>query len=149
MAEPLDRSTTILLVDADATGRRAIAKGLYGVCHRVIEVASADVALHERAVQAVELVVIAAETPGLDPRALCAELGEQGGPPVIVYRVGVAPDAHLQWFDVGAADYLSGDDPTLLAARCRSLIRRSTRPPPTTPPVTPSSPWHHHVGELG
>ena len=135
---------TILLVEADPAVRPTIAAVLLRrACDRVIEARSAEIALHLCGVHTVDLVVASARSSGIGAAGLCAELRSGGGPPILAYRMGADPELHIRWLDSGGVDSLAGDDPVLLAVRCRAILRwvRSRSAPR-------ASPWHHQVGEL-
>lgn len=117
-------ATTIVLVDPDGTLRPSLAATLLRrSCDRVIEAETAEAALDACRSHAVDLVAASARLPGIGAAGLCAELRGGGGPPVVAYRMGVDAESHIRWLDAGGADSLSGDDPALLAARCRSVLR--------------------------
>lgn len=126
--------TSILVADDDLVFRRSIASRLASTCDKVIEVATAEIAVYLCGAEEIDLVVASGRLPGLGARGLCAEL-RLGGPPVIAYHLGDDPDVHIEWIADGGADGVSGDDPALLVARCRAIlrreaVRRSTRPSP-------------------
>jgi len=133
---------TILLVEDDLGLRPSIAATLLrGACDRVIEAGSAELALYACGAHAVDLIAVSAQLPGIGASGLCTELQRGGGPPIVAYRVGVDAESHIRWLSSGGADSLSGDDPVLLAGRCRSVLRRVR-----SSAARRVSPWHHHLG---
>lgn len=118
-------ATTIVVVDPDGASRLAVARHLASGGDRVIEAASAEIALYACVSHVVDLVATAAHLPGLAADDLCAELRAHGGPPVVAYRLGPDPVRRARWLDAGGADCLAEDDPALIAAHCRAVLRRS------------------------
>lgn len=116
-------ATTIVLVEPDGTLRPTLAAALLRrSCDRVIEAETVEAALHACRAHAVDLVAASARLAGVGAAGLCAEL-RGGGPPIVAFRMGADAESHIRWLDAGGADSLSGDDPALLAARCRSVLR--------------------------
>jgi DNA-binding response OmpR family regulator len=135
--------TTILLVDADPSARLTIAAALLRrASDHVIEARSAEIALYACGAGSVDLIIASARLPGIGADGLCAELRSGGGPPIVAYHLGTDPELHIRWLASGGADSLVGADPALLAARCRSILRRARRR--SAPRI---SPWQHHVGD--
>lgn len=134
---------TILLVEADPAARPTIAAALRRACDRLIEARSAEIALYLCGAHTVDLIAASARLPGIGAAGLLAELRSGGGPPILAYRMGLDPELHIRWLESGGAGCLAGDDPAMLAARCRAILRRvRSRSAPK------ASPWHHHVGPL-
>lgn len=118
---------TVLLVDHEAATRAVLGPRLRRGCGRVLEADSVAAALVTCREHVVDLVVVSARVPD-GAEDLCRELRRRGGPPIVAYGVGTSPDAHIRWLDAGGDDCLSGDDPVLLAARCRATLRRHRIP---------------------
>lgn len=117
----------IVLVDADPAARQVVAHRLRRSLGRVIEVDSEAMALAECRSGPVALVIVSARDPAIDLVGLGTALRSGGGPPAVAYGVGASADAHLRWYTAGGADGLAGDDPGLIASRCRAVLGRIGR----------------------
>lgn len=117
----------MLLVDDDRRARAALTPSLAASVGRVVEAESAEMALYACRTHAVDVVASSARLPGMNADALCAELRDHGGPPVVAYGLGSSAGRPAEWLDGGGADCLATSDPRLLAARCRAVLRRSRR----------------------
>jgi len=121
----LPATATVLLVDDDDTLRQEVAAGLVERFDRVLEAPSAEIALYLCGTHAVDVVATSALLPGMGADALCSELSDHAGPPVVAYRVPGEGSGRARWLDAGGADCIGGTEPELVAARCHSVVRRA------------------------
>lgn len=115
---------TALVVEADDLHRRQVVDRLSERFGRVLEAPSAEMALYVCGSHAVDVVATAACLPGMGAAALCTELADHDGPPVVAYRVPGDGTARAAWLEAGGADYTGSADPTMIGVRCRAVLGR-------------------------
>jgi DNA-binding response OmpR family regulator len=120
-------AATVLVVDDDDALRGDLAENLAVTFDRVLEVPSAELALYVLGTHAVDVVATTARLPGMSAEALCAELVRHSGPPIVAYGVPGDGANRARWFEAGGSDCMGGAHPALVAARCRSVVRRGGR----------------------
>jgi DNA-binding response OmpR family regulator len=118
---------TVLLVDDDDAQRARLAAQMADHFDRVLEAPSAELALYSCSTESVDVVATSTTLPGMGTDALCTELVRHGGPPVVAYGLPDSGSRRALWLDGGCADCMSGDEPLLVAARCRAAARRARR----------------------
>ncbi len=75
--------------------------------------------------QPTDLVVLDVLLPDGNGLALCREIAQAGGPPVVLLSALAEPAQRVAGLDAGADDYLAKPfDPEELAARIRNVLRR-------------------------
>jgi DNA-binding response OmpR family regulator len=119
--------STALVVDDDDCVRTSVAAGLADRFDRVLDAPSAELALYLCGQHAVDVVATSSRLPGMTADDLCLALADLGGPPVVAYGADGDGARRARWLDDGGADCMAGDDPLLVAARCRAVLRRSRR----------------------
>ncbi|HEY8554932.1 MAG TPA: EAL domain-containing protein [Burkholderiales bacterium] len=141
----------ILLADADAHGRAALAARLRRGGHEVIEAGDGVEALAAAAARSPDLVVAEILLPGVDGYALCRELGRRGGPPLVFStRSTVTPDDVRFAAALGAAGFAEySPDPDRLAARLEELLVRGVHAPRAAPGMPEIEYLREHNRRLG
>ncbi len=133
-----DRSETVLLVDPDELSRTGLAIALASTGRRILETQCAEDALYVLSYRAVDLVIVAHHLAGMDGLSLAEALRSRRGPPVILIDDTNEPAVRAQHFDHGIADLVSRyDDPRIVAARSKALLRRTANHPTTIAPDPP------------
>ena len=93
----------------------------------------------------VDLVVLDAMLPDGDGFALCRQLREAGGPPVILLTARAEAHDRIAGLEQGADDYVVKPfEPAELVARIRSVLRR-TQAVPARPDVAPVAAAARHA----
>jgi len=140
----------ILLADANARGRAALAARLRGKGYDVIEAGDGVEAL-AAAARSPDLIVAEILLPGIDGYALCRELGRRGGPPLVFStRSTVTPDDIRFAVALGAVGFVEySPDTEQLAARLEELFARKLHAPRTVPEMPEIEYLREHNRRLG
>ena len=114
-----------MVVDEDDGTRTLVALGLADAFDRVLEVSSAEMALYSCVRHAVDVVATSIHLSGMGADLLCTELVDHAGPPVVAYDLPDSGDRRTHWLEEVRADCMSGHEPSVVAARCRAVVRRT------------------------
>jgi DNA-binding response OmpR family regulator len=121
--------TRILVVDDDATVAEVVTRYLEREGFSVTSVEDAPAALEAARVEWPALVVLDLMLPGMSGLELLRELRGQAEVPVIMLTAKGTEVDRVAGLDLGADDYMAKPfSPRELAARVRSVLRRSTGP---------------------
>ena len=121
-------TTSILLVDDEATLREPLAEYLTGQGFVVGEVASAAAARSRLASETPDIVLLDIMMPGEDGLSLCRHLVENRRLPVILLTARGEATDRIVGLEIGADDYVTKPfEPRELVARIRSVLRRAGR----------------------
>jgi DNA-binding response OmpR family regulator len=118
---------TVLVVDDEPIVREVVVRYLTREGHRTLEAADGSAArtLIERG--APDLVVLDVMLPGADGLELCRWIRGRSELPVIMLTARGEESDRIVGFELGADDYVTKPfSPRELAARVRSVLRRST-----------------------
>ena len=117
-------TSTILIVDDDASIRDALADFLGGHGYAVRTAGNAATCERELAEASVDLIVLDVMMPGEDGLSLCRRLAPAGTPILMLSALDAVTD-RMVGLEVGAWDYLTKPfEPRELLARVRALLRR-------------------------
>jgi DNA-binding response OmpR family regulator len=133
----VDVRASLLVVDDDSRVRTVVAWQLEAEGYAVREAADGNAAWQEIVERRPDLVVLDLSLPGLSGLALLRRLRDAGDrTPVVVLSGRSGEGDRIRGLDLGADDYLVKPfSPGELAARVRSVLRRSSGPPAARPPA--------------
>ena len=123
--------TTVLVVDDEPIVRDVVVRYLEREGFTALEAADGDAArrLIERG--SPQLVVLDVMLPGTDGLTLCRWIRERGDLPVIMLTARGEEADRIVGLELGADDYVTKPfSPRELAARVRTVLRRSAAPAP-------------------
>ncbi len=124
--------TTILVVDDEPIVRDVLVRYLRRDGFTTLEAADGDAARDLIARGAPHLVVLDVMLPGTDGLALCRWIRERSSVPVIMLTARGEETDRIVGLELGADDYVTKPfSPREVAARVRSVLRRSHAEPPT------------------
>ena len=127
----MTQPTQVLVVEDDASVRRAVTDGLRTNGFDVVATASAEEALEEPAMDSVDLIVLDIGLPGMSGLELCRRLrADAQGAPILILSARDAVADRVEGLQVGADDYLVKPFAlTELVARLQALHRRAQPTP--------------------
>jgi DNA-binding response OmpR family regulator len=118
---------TVLIVDDEPIVREVVARYLTREGHRTLEAADGDAARGMIARSDADLVVLDVMLPGADGLELCRWIRSTSELPVILLTARGEEADRIVGLELGADDYVTKPfSPRELAARVRSVLRRST-----------------------
>ncbi len=124
---------TVLVVDDEPIVREVVVRYLAREGHRALEAADGDAAREAIERSEPDLVVLDLMLPGTDGLELCRWIRSSSELPVIMLTARGEEADRIVGLELGADDYVTKPfSPRELAARVRSVLRRSS-PPPTAP----------------
>lgn len=133
MITTMTPSERILVVDDEPMVREVVVAYLEREGFRVYEASTGAGALQQIARQRPDLVVLDVMLPEVDGFGVLSELRKSDDIPVILLTARTEEPDRVLGLELGADDYVVKPfSPRELAARVRSVLRRSTTP--TTPP---------------
>ena len=135
-----DTRPTLLVVDDDSRVRTVVCWQLEAEGYDVREAADGNTAWQGIADHRPDLIVLDLSLPGMSGLDLLRRLRSGGDPtPVVVLSGRSGEGDRIVGLDLGADDYLVKPfSPGELAARVRSVLRRSSRHPVAPPGVSSS-----------
>jgi DNA-binding response OmpR family regulator len=120
---------TVLVVDDEPIVRGVVARYLVREGHRILEADDGDTARETIEHSEPDLVVLDVMLPGTDGLELCRWIRSSSELPVIMLTARGEEADRIVGLELGADDYVTKPfSPRELAARVRSVLRRSTRP---------------------
>src|SRR5919204_1340583 len=120
--------TTVLVVDDEPVVREVVVKYLEREGFRTLEAADGDSARELLEHDSPGLVVLDLMLPGTDGLELCRWIRSQSDLPVIMLTARGEEADRIVGLELGADDYVTKPfSPRELAARVRTVLRRSTR----------------------
>jgi DNA-binding response OmpR family regulator len=123
--------TTVLVVDDEPIVRDVVVRYLEREGYRTLEAANGDRARELLERESLDLVVLDVMLPGTDGLALCRWIRTRGDLPVILLTARGEEADRIVGLELGADDYVTKPfSPRELAARVRTVLRRSARPSP-------------------
>ena len=123
--------TTVLVVDDEPIVRDVVVRYLQRDGFDTLEAADGETAQKLIEDGEPELVVLDVMLPGTDGLALCRCIRSRGELPVIMLTARGEEADRIVGLELGADDYVTKPfSPRELAARVRTVLRRSTAPPP-------------------
>ena len=123
--------TTVLVVEDDTTVAEVVTRYLERDGFDVVAVASGEEALRSARVAWPDLVVLDLMLPGMSGLELLRRLRAEARVPVIVLTARGGESDRVVGLDLGADDYVAKPfSPGELAARVKSVLRRSARREP-------------------
>src|SRR5438874_4299848 len=123
--------TTVLVVDDEPIVRDVVVRYLQRDGFDTLEAADGETAQKLIEGGAPELVVLDVMLPGTDGLALCRWIRSRGQLPVIMLTARGEEADRIVGLELGADDYVTKPfSPRELAVRVRTVLRRSTAPPP-------------------
>ncbi|HSP73701.1 MAG TPA: response regulator transcription factor [Gaiellaceae bacterium] len=123
--------TTVLVVDDEPIVRDVVVRYLRNAGYETLEAGDGDTARRLIETEAPELVVLDVMLPGTDGLALCRWIRSAGDLPVIMLTARGEESDRIVGLDLGADDYVTKPfSPRELAARVRTVLRRSEGAPP-------------------
>ena len=127
----MDAMTTVLVVDDEPIVRDVVVRYLRNAGYETLEAGDGDTARRLIETEAPELVVLDVMLPGTDGLALCRWIRSAGDLPVIMLTARGEESDRIVGLDLGADDYVTKPfSPRELAARVRTVLRRSEGAPP-------------------
>ena len=127
-AEPV---TTVLVVDDEPIVRDVVVRYLEREGFRTLQAADGDRAREVLEREKPSLVVLDLMLPGTDGLALCRWIRSHSDLPVIMLTARGEESDRIVGLELGADDYVTKPfSPRELAARVRTVLRRSTSTPP-------------------
>ena len=118
---------TVLIVDDEPIVREVVARYLTREGHRTLEAADGNAARGEIVRSDPDLVVLDVMLPGTDGLELCRWIRSNSELPVIMLTARGEEADRIVGLELGADDYVTKPfSPRELAARVRSVLRRST-----------------------
>jgi DNA-binding response OmpR family regulator len=125
--------TTVLVVDDEAIVRDVVVRYLEREGYRTIEAADGVRARELIAREPPSLVVLDVMLPGLDGLSVCRWIRERSDVPVIMLTARGDEADRIVGLELGADDYVTKPfSPRELAARVRTVLRRTTGSEPRT-----------------
>ncbi len=126
-----EEMTTILVVDDEPIVRDVVVRYLERVGYRTLEAADGDRARELLEREQPELVVLDVMLPGTDGLTLCRWIRGRSDLPVILLTARGEEADRIVGLEIGADDYVTKPfSPRELAARVRTVLRRSTTTAP-------------------
>jgi DNA-binding response OmpR family regulator len=123
---------TILIVDDEPIVRDVVARYLENDGYDILEASDGDDARAQIEAGSPSLVVLDVMLPGMDGLTLCRWIRKRGDIPVIMLTARGDEADRIVALDLGADDYVTKPfSPRELAARVRSVLRRTAAAPPT------------------
>ncbi|MBA2741837.1 MAG: response regulator transcription factor [Actinobacteria bacterium] len=123
---------TVLVVDDEPIVRDVVVRYLALEGHRALEAADGDAARFAIECSKPDLVVLDVMLPGTDGLELCRWIRSSSELPVIMLTARGEEADRIVGLELGADDYVTKPfSPRELAARVRSVLRRSGRAPAT------------------
>jgi DNA-binding response OmpR family regulator len=127
----IDAMTTVLVVDDEPIVRDVVVRYLRRDGFDTLEAADGETAQKLIEGGAPELVVLDVMLPGTDGLALCRWIRARGELPVIMLTARGEEADRIVGLELGADDYVTKPfSPRELAARVRTVLRRSAPAPP-------------------
>jgi DNA-binding response OmpR family regulator len=124
---------TVLVVDDEPIVREVVARYLVRDGHRILEAGDGDAARETIERSEPDLVVLDVMLPGVDGLELCRWIRSSSELPVIMLTARGEEADRIVGLELGADDYVTKPfSPRELAARVRSVLRRSTATTPGT-----------------
>lgn len=124
-----DAQGAILVVDDEANIRGLVSTYLKREGYAVLEASDGEAALRLARCEKVALVVLDLMLPGIDGLAVCRQLRQQGGPPIIMLTARSDEVDRVVGLELGADDYVTKPfSPRELVARVKAVLRRSVTP---------------------
>jgi DNA-binding response OmpR family regulator len=128
---------TVLVVDDEPIVREVVVRYLVREGHQAIEAADGDSARGAIENESPDLVVLDVMLPGTGGLELCRWIRARSELPVIMLTARGEEADRIVGLELGADDYVTKPfSPRELAARVRSVLRRSTPTPPRTERLT-------------
>jgi DNA-binding response OmpR family regulator len=122
---------TILIVDDEPIVRDVVARYLENDGYDILEASDGDDARAQIEAGSPSLVVLDVMLPGMDGLTLCRWIRKRGDIPVIMLTARGDEADRIVALDLGADDYVTKPfSPRELAARVRSVLRRTAAAPP-------------------
>jgi DNA-binding response OmpR family regulator len=126
--------TTVLVVDDEPIVREVVVRYLSREGHRTLEAADGEAARATIERAAPDLVVLDVMLPGIDGLELCRWIRSNSELPVILLTARGEEADRIVGLELGADDYVTKPfSPRELAARVRSVLRRSAPAEATVP----------------
>jgi DNA-binding response OmpR family regulator len=123
--------TTVLVVDDEPIVREVVVSYLEREGYRTLEAGDGDRARELVEAESPNLVVLDVMLPGIDGLELCRWIRARSGLPVIMLTARGEEADRIVGLELGADDYVTKPfSPRELAARVRSVLRRSTADAP-------------------
>jgi DNA-binding response OmpR family regulator len=123
--------TTVLVVDDEPIVREVVVSYLEREGYRTLEAGDGDRARELVEAEAPNLVVLDVMLPGIDGLELCRWIRAHSGLPVIMLTARGEEADRIVGLELGADDYVTKPfSPRELAARVRTVLRRSTTDAP-------------------
>jgi DNA-binding response OmpR family regulator len=120
---------TVLVVDDEPIVREVVVRYLEREGYRTLEAADGDRARELLERESLDLVVLDVMLPGTDGLALCRWIRGRSELPVILLTARGEEADRIVGLELGADDYVTKPfSPRELAARVRTVLRRSARP---------------------
>jgi DNA-binding response OmpR family regulator len=127
---PQTAEQTVLIVDDEPIVRDVVARYLNRDGFRTLEAGDGDAARELISERSPTLVVLDVMLPGTDGLTLCRWIRARGDLPVIMLTARGEEADRIVALDLGADDYVTKPfSPGELAARVRSVLRRTSPPP--------------------
>ncbi len=124
--------TTVLVVDDEPIVRDVVVRYLHRDGFRTLEAADGVRARELLEREEANLVVLDLMLPELDGLELCRWIRERSDVPIIVLTARTEEADRIVGLELGADDYVTKPfSPRELAARVRTVLRRTMAPPPT------------------
>jgi DNA-binding response OmpR family regulator len=121
---------TVLVVDDEPIVREVVVRYLEREGYRTLEAGDGDRARELLERESLDLVVLDVMLPGTDGLALCRWLRSRSDVPVIMLTARGEEADRIVGLELGADDYVTKPfSPRELAARVRTVLRRSAREP--------------------
>ena len=128
---------TVLVVDDEPIVREVVVRYLEREGHRTLEAADGDAARGMIERSDPDLVVLDVMLPGADGLELCRWIRGRSELPVIMLTARGEEADRIVGLELGADDYVTKPfSPRELAARVRSVLRRSSASPPPAAALT-------------
>jgi DNA-binding response OmpR family regulator len=125
--------TSVLVVDDEAIVRDVVVRYLAREGYETLEAADGDAARRTIEESSPDLVVLDVMVPGIDGLELCRWIRSSSALPVIMLTARGEEADRIVGLELGADDYVTKPfSPRELAARVRSVLRRSAAEPAPT-----------------
>src|SRR5918995_517308 len=129
--------TTILVVDDEPIVREVVVRYLRREGYRTLEAGDGDLAKTLVESERPDLVVLDLMLPGADGLSVCRWIRARGSLPIIMLTARGEEADRIVGLEVGADDYVTKPfSPRELAARVRTVLRRSSPLPERTETLT-------------